>query len=320
MKETQFFFGVIKEALKIPYRNPNFIIFPFLTSLPVFTFMLINDFIIQKTLIQTAKILTQTLHPTMSFDFHQTPLGLIEKAIEEVSYKLFYLGFYLGVLHLLDFLNTVTIVDSASVIYKGETPMNLMDMLRRSIKETRFKGPLITSIYTLVLASFVFLGLISLGEYVFILFQGVFFTIIFVMLFIALLIKSVEWSALWNLSIVISVLEEKHGDVALVFSSYYSRGCRKFGALFMLLLFVLSSALRGSCLYMGWSEEGNGIIITSAYVWLVCLGNIFKWMVFVVYLHKLQEKSRRVERVDLEVGRTTVAAKEGYDYGSISSI
>ncbi|RVX15600.1 hypothetical protein CK203_009322 [Vitis vinifera] len=287
MKEMRFFFGMLKEALKIPFRNPNFVVFSFLTSLPLFTFMLINDFIIQQTLIQTAKILTQTLHPKKFFDFYETPLGLIERAIEEVSHKLL-LGFiYLGVVHFLDFLNTVAIVDSASIIHKGETPMNLMDMLCRPMKEIRFKGPLITSIYTFILASFVFL---------------------------ALLIKSVEWSAIWNMSIVISVLEEKHGDVALVLSSYHSRGSRQFGSLFMLVFFVWSFALRGSCLYMGWSGGGNGIRITSAYVGLVCLGNTMKWLVFVVYLHNC--KNQRLERVDPEVGRAAEAVKEGYDQGS----
>ncbi|RVW50840.1 hypothetical protein CK203_101829 [Vitis vinifera] len=238
MKEMRFFFGMLKEALKIPFRNPNFVVFSFLTSLPLFTFMLINDFIIQQTLIQTAKILTQTLHPNKFFDFDETPLGLIERAIEEVSHNSSWVSFIL------------------------ESPM----------KEIRFKGPLITSIYTFILASFVFL---------------------------ALLIKSVEWSAIWNMSIVISVLEEKHGDVALVLSSYHSRGSRQFGSLFMLVFFVWSFALRGSCLYMGWSGGGNGIRITSAYVSLVCLGNTMKWLVFVVYLHNC--KNQRLERVDPEV-------------------
>lgn len=314
MKEMRFFFGMLKEALKIPFRNPNFVVFSFLTSLPLFTFMLINDFIIQQTLIQTAKILTQTLHPNEFFDFDETPLGLIERAIEEVSHKVL-LGFiYLGVVHFLDFLNTVAIVDSASVIHKGETPMNLMDMLCRPMKEIRFKGPLITSIYTFILASFVFLGLISLATHVFIFSNEVYFFILFAVLFIALLIKSVEWSAIWNMSIVISVLEEKHGDVALVLSSYHSRGSRQFGSLFMLVFFVWSFALRGSCLYMGWSGGGNGIRITSAYVGLVCLGNTMKWLVFVVYLHNC--KNQRPERVDPEVGRAAEAVKEGYDQGS----
>ena len=192
--------------------------------------------------------------------------------------------------------------------------MNLMDMLCRPIKETRFKGPLITSIYTFVVASFVFLGLISLAEVIFMFSMEVFFVMtIFVVLFIALLIKSVEWSILWNMSIVISVLEEKHGDVALVLSSYHSRGSRKFGYFFMLILFVLSYALRGSCLYMGWSEGGNGIGITSLYVGLVCLGNIFKWLVFVVYFYNCKNHRQ-------EVGRAVTAVKEGYNQGGSGNI
>lgn len=302
MKEMWFFFGMLMEALKIPYRNPNFIVLAFLSSLPLFTFMLINDIFVQQALIQTGSILTEAVHPKGFFDFDQTRLGLIGKAIEKASNKLI-LGFmFLVVLHILDFLNTVAIVDSASIVYKGETPMNLMDMLRRPLKETRYKGPLITSIYTFTLAALVFLGLISQATYIYIFSAGLsLFMMVFVLIFIALLVKSVEWSVMWNMSIVISVSEEKHGDVALVLSSYYSRGGKGFGPVFMLVFLVWSLFLRASCLYMRWREGGNGIGVTSAYVGLVCLGNTVKWLVFVVYLHYC--KSQRLERVDLKVER-----------------
>ncbi|KAL5860416.1 hypothetical protein ACOSQ4_001712 [Xanthoceras sorbifolium] len=53
MKEKLEFSGMIKEALKIPFRNPNFILFFLLASFSLFFFLVLYEIIFLQSLIQT---------------------------------------------------------------------------------------------------------------------------------------------------------------------------------------------------------------------------------------------------------------------------
>lgn len=210
-----------------------------------------------------------------------------------------------GILNCLDFITLTAIVDSASLFYEGKNTMNLKHMLQRLAKETRFKGPLITSVMAFLLASLVVLGLFSLATYAYIASPFTIFIALFVVQFVALLAKFIEWSAIWNMSIVMSIVEEKQGDVALFVSSYLSRGNRKHGFLFVLVFFVWTVVLRLSCLYLRSLVGGSGMVVLAAYTSLVCLGNVMKWVVFVVYFYdckkRVQEKNCVAEESDVAI-------------------
>ena len=113
--------------------------------------------------------------------------------------------------------------------------MNLKERWYRSIKGVSLKGPLITSIYALLLSSLSLLGLVSLAAH-------------FYMHDIrSCPDQSLLWVALHSLVgkthgvecyIVMSVLEEKQGVIALGVSAYVSRGCRRRGLFLMLMFFV----------------------------------------------------------------------------------
>ena len=171
--------------------------------------------------------------------------------------------------------------------------MSLTGMFSRFINETRLKGPLITSIYVLLLSSLISFGLVSLSPYLFAAkaLVSVFFMVPFLAIFIALLIKYIEWSAVWNMGIVISILEEKQGDVAIVVSSYLSRGSRLCGFVLMLIISVWSIVLRLACLYAGWETRGSGVMRTTVQTGLVCLVNVLKWVIFVVYFYNCKKQS-----------------------------
>ncbi|KAK9271605.1 hypothetical protein L1049_001967 [Liquidambar formosana] len=314
MKEKLEFFGILKEALIIPHKNPNFIIFTFITSFPLFCFLLIYETIFQQTLIETAKILKETLLPAChSCSDDYIPLA-IQRFLQEVSHKFFLLGIlYLGILHFLDLLNAIATIDAASIIYGGENPMNLKDMLCRPIKEAKLKGPLITSIYILLLASLILFGLFPLAVQTYFLSAAMyfmeFFTVLYGLLSVALLTKYLEWNAIWNMGIVISVLEEKQGDVALVISSYLTRGRRQCGLLLTVVFFVFSHGLRLLCLYVRWHQVGRGIVITAVQICLMCVGNVMKWVVFVVYFYDCKKRNLE-KKVDGEEGR---AVEEGVE-------
>lgn len=107
---------------------------------------------------------------------------------------------------------------------------------------------------------------------------------------------------------MMSVLEEKQGVIALGVSAYVSRGCRRRGLFLMLIFFVWRLALRLSCLYVGWSEGGSGIVVTTVQVSLVCFGNVLKWVAFMVYFYDCKKRFLE-KKVDVEQGSAAEALK-----------
>ncbi|EEF44902.1 hypothetical protein RCOM_0851370 [Ricinus communis] len=247
------FFGLLKESLSIPFKNPNFIIFTCLASVPLFCSLSIYETIFQQTLIEIGRAVQKTMSPSLNaydiFNNDYEELITLERWIGKISQKLLLLGLiYIGILHLVDLLNTIAIVDMTSVIYKEEKAMSLRCMFSRFFNDTRLK---------------------------------------------ALLTKYIEWSAIWDMGVVISILEEKQGDVAIIVSSYLSRGSRRCGFFLMLMFFGMRLALRLSCLYAGWERKGEGTnaMGTTVHIGLVCLLNVLKWVIFVVYFYDCKKQS-----------------------------
>jgi hypothetical protein len=306
MEEKQLgFFDLLKESLKTPFRNPNLIIFAFFSSLPLFSFLIMYETVFQQTMIKTLKdILKERTSHFDVLDYYDAIPGATERLIEGISSEFFLLCLiYLGILHLLDLFSMIAIVDIASMIYKGDRKaMNLKDMLCTCIKETRIKGPLITSIYALLLDSLISVGLVSTVMYIFLGSIASFFSMVFALVFIGLLSKYIEWSAVWNMGILISILEEKHGDVALIISAYLSRGSRQRGFLLMLVYFLWRFALRLGCVYVGWDKGGSGVAVTAVHASLVCLAKMWLWLIFMVYFYDCKKK-RLHEKIDVEGGQ-----------------
>ncbi|XVF58101.1 hypothetical protein PTKIN_Ptkin07bG0035600 [Pterospermum kingtungense] len=313
MKERLGFFEIIKQSLKIPFNNPSFILFTFITSLPLFCFLVLYEIILQHILIETGKNLLKTADPFRIFGYDYSRLMDIGNLLEEVSPKVLLLGFlYMGILHCLDLFNTIATVDVASIIYSGENSISLKDMFVRPVKETRLKGPLITSICSLSLALLISLGLLSFATYIYFTSPNVLFMLLFVVLFIVLLGKYMEWSAIWNMGIVISVLEEKQGDVALLVSSYLSRCNRACGFFLMLGFFASRFALRISCLYEGWNNGGSSLVVTAVHISLVCLLNVLKWVSILVYFYDCKKQSLRASvHTDVEEAKSGNDLQEG---------
>lgn len=308
MEEKQLgFFDLLKESLKTPFRSPNLIIFAFFSSLPLFSFLIMYETVFQQTMIKTLKdILKERTSPFDVIDYYYATPGATERLIEGISSKFFLLCLiYLGILHLLDLFSMTAIVDIASMIYKGDRKaMNLKDMVSRCIKETRIKGPLITSIYALLLDSLISVGLVSTVMYIYLVSSTTsFFSMVFSLFFIGLLSKYIEWSAVWNMGILISILEEKHGDVALIISTYLSRGSRQHGFLLMLVYFAWRFALRLGCVYVGWDRGGSGVAVAVVHASLVCLAKTWLWLIFMVYFYDCKKKRGLHEKMDVEGGQ-----------------
>ncbi|XP_023918356.2 uncharacterized protein LOC112029905 [Quercus suber] len=304
-------FDVLRTALAISFKNFNFIILIFLTSLPFFCFMFYNEIFLQRTLVETSNIVYE--YPC--YLYYETE----EMITKDLFQKLFHLGFlYLGPLHLAEFCSVIVIVDLASKIYVEERPLTLKEMkemINKLYYGARVRGTFITSIYILFVSTCILLGLIWLitnsfrlgltwlfADYRFIVTDSaidVFFAVLYGIAFVALLTKYLEWSAMWNMSIVISVLEGIYGGEAFALSAYFSKGSEGRGLLLMLVFFVWGLGLRLPCLYFGCYEGGRGIV---AQISLFCLGNVLKLVVCMIYFYDCKKRILE-KKVDEEVGR-----------------
>ncbi|KAK6913128.1 hypothetical protein RJ641_022729 [Dillenia turbinata] len=304
MKEKLEFSGIIKEAFAIPYKNLNFIIFALLSALPLFLSMLVHEIYFLKTLTLSAKLSYNQfsschrfyciLHPFITF-LRSTKIGY---------HDLVFLGlFYLSILYIIDLLNTIMIVNASSLLYAGARVSTLKDMLSRPINMSTLKGPLITSFYALALALLSSLGLVSLATQFYVFPPAV-------LLFFALFVKYMEWSAVWNMGIVISILEEnKIGDIAIGVSAYVSKGRRRLGFLLNLVFFLWRYGLRFLCLYFWWVGNHIAIRVTIWCVGLACLGTSMKWVLFMVYFYDCKIRSLE-KKVDIEEARVAELLKK----------
>ncbi|KAK0588954.1 hypothetical protein LWI29_007651 [Acer saccharum] len=143
--------------------------------------------------------------------------------------------------------------------------------------------------------------------------KDAFWGLLFGMPLMALLTKHIEWSGIWNMGIVISILEEKHGDVAIGVSAYMSRGCRKSGFLLAFVFFAWKIAMRLSCIYYLQSHKGriglNVVEVIGGKVCLDCVANFMMWVGFVVYYYDCKKRflEKKFDAPDETVDQTQTA-------------
>jgi hypothetical protein len=301
-------FDIIKQAPTIFPNIFNFIIFIFLTSLPLFFFMVYYEIFLQTTLVDASNILKKRSGYYFYYDWSivtdSIRPAIPQKSTKDVLHELIQLGLlYLVPLHLLELCNVIVTVDLASKIHAEERVMTLKEMIHRPIYGTRMRGTFITSLCVLFFSTCTLFGLMSLVmSYYDVWRYSMFadwFLVFYGPIFVALLTKYLEWSAVWNMSIVISVLEGTYGIEALLHSAYFSRGSERRGLLLMLVFFVWGQGLRLASLYFGCYEGGMGIVAQVGLLWL---GNVLKWVVCMLYFYDCKKRTLE-KKVDVELGR-----------------
>ncbi|XP_021809779.1 uncharacterized protein LOC110753230 [Prunus avium] len=276
-------FDILRKALVISARNTNFFIFTILTSLPLFCFLVYYESVLQKFLVQISEILKQPLDDLVLDNVWTRPFDITRKMNKEYTDGFIHLGLlYLVPLHLLELSTVFVVVDLASKIYTEEGPlMTLKEMLHIPLDKTRLKGTFITSLYVLVFSTCALLGLIWLATTFFVVFKDVMYDLFFVVWcgpsFAALLTIYLAWSAVWNGSLVISVLEGTYGIKAFALAIYFSSGSEWRGILLMLMFFA-------------WEIS------------LFCFGNVVKWVACTIYFCDC--KNRALEKRLMMKGTT----------------
>ncbi|CAK8578781.1 unnamed protein product [Lathyrus sativus] len=295
---------ILKQTLTIYFKNINFIIFTFLTSLPLFFLMLYFETLFQQILVQTPDIIS-----SLPFREKQTTIYLhsYDEPYIDVPYVnapsfgsyylplLIQLGFIYSIpLHVLEFLSKVLTMDLASKLIissEEKTKMSLKHMFQNSVDLSTMKGTFVTSLYTLVLSNCLLVAFPWVVSNCYSLASTFWCYMIFGMIcFVAivkLLMVYLEWSAIWDMSIVISVLEGFYGIGALRVSCYFSSGNQKRGLVLMLVFFVFGGLLRLVCVYFECYRGGSGIFLQIGVLSVV---NTLKWVACVVYFNDCKER------------------------------
>ncbi|XP_004509837.1 uncharacterized protein [Cicer arietinum] len=296
---------ILKEAFMIFVKNLNFIIFTFVTSLPLFCIMVYFEIQLQETLVETLNIINPKHNHFRDFGYM---LDLMNTAY---FLKLIQLGIiYMVPLHVLEFCTAIVTIDLASMISLKEKKMTLKEMFQKPFEPSKLRGSFLTFIYVLFLTTTHQLGLLWIVINYHFFLKGlsyVLFGVICSMLFAKVLKMYLEWSSMWNMSFVISILEGIYGIDALALSVNFSKGCHEKGLFLMLIFFAWEHFLRLSCyLIGGYYEQGNGIFIQ---VGLMCIVIPLKWVVFMIYFNDCKEKQLE-KKMDEELGKDVKVVSE----------
>ncbi|GMJ08235.1 hypothetical protein like AT1G23850 [Hibiscus trionum] len=282
-------FSILREAFMIPFKSTNTIVLCFLASVPLFFSLVFHEMILRQALVVFSDVLREPDAGTMANGFF---------------YKLVLLALYrLLPLHLSELCVAAVTVESASRMYTSEKPITVVEIVRRLVDKERCKGVLVTSTYVhFVSTGFLLVSTWLVTNYYIIVVNFFYnsFTAAFLRtVSVALLVKFLEWTAMWNVSIVVSMLEGIHGADALGLSVHLCRGSERRGFLLMLVFFVWGVGLRFTCFYGG--SHGKRWRMVAG-VGLICMGKVMKWMVCVIYFYRCKEWT--VERVDDEENRS----------------
>nr|XP_011457339.1 PREDICTED: uncharacterized protein LOC105349399 [Fragaria vesca subsp. vesca] len=286
-------------------KNINFLIFTILTSLPRFCFLVYYEPFLHRFLLCISQVLNPSNDNDLSYirsrPFRLSiPTDITTKLNNEFRGGLVQIGLvYLIPLQLLELSTILVIVDLASKTYarqeEEEPPLTLKEMVRKPFDVSRVIGTLDTFVYVVIMSTISLLGLVWLAATYYVVTMFNHDVLVFVWSwvgFVGLMTMYLGWSAVCNMSVVISILEGRYGTKAIASAISYSFGNEWRGFRLMLVFFAWEVGLRLPCFHFDckgtWSV---GILIQ---IGLFCLGNVVKWVAFTIYFYGC--KNREIER------------------------
>ncbi|XP_074267685.1 uncharacterized protein LOC141591215 [Silene latifolia] len=317
-------FDIMKSALKIFASNTKLMFLMLFSIIPLYVFMVFYEIKLQKVIVAAPGAFSDPYRITTVY------LGDESRSLDQVikihndtdgmeylfDVFLLYL-LYLVIYPLLELLSMTITIQIAARVYTGEEPpATLKEVFCGKINS---RGVLITYGYVHLLSSLTLLGLISvvvthliftrnyqspfgdfqslgIGDCLCLLLLG-----IHIMIFVALLYKYVDWSAFWNMTMVISVLEDESGLDAFGMTVHYGKHCNLTGLQLMLGFTGFSTLPRLLCVYSGlrkWNLAG----VTCIEIGLICLGNLVKWVIFMLFYFDCKQQTMEKKNDD-EIGK-----------------
>lgn len=315
---------ILQSSLNIIFNN-KFMLLMVLFSIPFFIFMVFFEIKLQQVVyFYSSKFLA---NPS-SYQYYSKVLDVYDdddgsnqsSAILRLLLEL--CSFYLVVYPLIELLSSSAVIKIAGKVHAREKESTLMEIIDEVVPlPSTLKGSLSTYFWVHLLSTSTLVGLFWIVANHFIisarffaynyysyyyymgtteLYMNAISIGVHSMVFVAILYKYLDWSALWNMGIVISVLEDERGVDALEMSGYYGKRSRGTGFELMLGFFVFGAFLRLSCLHVVGKYR---VLVTAIVVGLVCLGNLVKWVALVVYFYDCKAQTLQ-KKVDEEVGKS----------------
>ncbi|PON98915.1 hypothetical protein TorRG33x02_051520 [Trema orientale] len=284
-------FDIIKSAIGIPLRSYSFVVLTCLTSLPFFTALLVPKLVPHSffegpySYFSSQSIISNDL-------IHDTALAL--------DFTTRTLKTWL--LDLARFLVAITTVYSASKIHtSGLGSTGLRDLIEHVIKavaKTKYWFAPIFTFWLMTVFSDYFLDAATYwgvwGPLVWS--RTLLFQIVHVITYAGLMVIWSEYSALWHVGVVISILEENVSSGFEVFlaSAGLSRGKWTRGTILMVLDLAWRVGLRLPTLFPMWGFNYYGSVWYKVLeTYLVCVGRVMSWTVWVVFYYDCKNSQRR---------------------------
>ncbi|KAF8040496.1 hypothetical protein BT93_B2657 [Corymbia citriodora subsp. variegata] len=286
LKQKLKFASTLKEAVKIPFKNTNLLAVILIASVPLLCFSLYYETLLQETLSETFRVLEQSC--TFLEKDWPFPLSLTRRVSKDFTYRLVRLGFlYIIPLHSLKLLALIPLIPSSSKVYTEESPSTLAELMQTiHDHKARFRGTVITTLLVLFLSISTLVGSFWLVTVCYILLRGLRGSFMLWAVYraacIGMLVLYIEATAIWTMSVVISVLEERHGPKALALATDMIKRDEQCLVPLMLVLFVFGIWCRLMCLK---SKSGDQLGAVFPCDCLLHLVNVIKLMACVVCFH-----------------------------------
>ncbi|PON98914.1 Transmembrane protein [Trema orientale] len=278
-------FGIIKSAIKIPLTSYNFVFFTFLVSLPIFFTILLR-----KSFPSFFKALYNYFPSSHSNNLiHDTSLFL--------NFTIQYLGSLL--FDFLGFLVAITTVHSASKIHTtGIRSISLRKLVAYFIAtvKTRWLIVFFSTFYLMTTFSELSLHIATYwGE------KGPlvrsrtrFFQVIHGITYVLALIKHYEYTTLWHVALVLSILDTNVRGMEVFWASGdLMKGNRTRGTILMLVDVGWRVSLNylPTVIFPRWGfSRGIGYNVVDTF--FRCVGLITNWVVWVVYYYDCKNRRR----------------------------
>ncbi|KAL3751718.1 hypothetical protein ACJRO7_012535 [Eucalyptus globulus] len=297
LKQKLKFASTLKEAAKIPFKSANLLVVILIASVPLLCFLLYYETLLQETLSEIFRVLEKSC-TSLEKDW-PFPLCLTRRVSKDLTYRLIRLGFlYLIPLHPLELLALIPSITASSKVYTEEIPSTLAELMRTIHNhKARTRGTIITSLLVLFLSISTLVGSFWLVTVCYVVIRGLRGSFMLWTVYraacIGMLVMYIEATAIWNMSFVISVLEDCHGPKAIALATNMIKRDEQCLVPLMLVLFVCGSWCRLICLKSTCSHRFG---VEFLCVCLLHLGNVIKLMACVVCFHN--RKGRTPKEVD----------------------
>lgn len=290
---------ILSEAVRVSTTNANFAFASLFSSLPLLLFsVLYFDVLLERALLQALHILGLRPEPVVFPDSNLPfPVYLMTNITSNCCTSLIRLGlFWLVKLHVLELYPLMVIVQTSSELYASRNSSTVWESIRVPRFPTKLRRLLVTALYATFFSACFLVGSIWLiAVYTLIVkkssvnnFFGYIATALYRAGCVGLPWKWLEISAVMNMSMVVSILEEAYGAEALALSVHLSsRRKGRTNIPLNAMFFVLDTSSRLVCFGARHRDRPVPGVIRFGFLHFV---NVMRWVSFTVSFCRSEDR------------------------------